>query len=112
MTGSFDASENLQQLEKLNLPSVNSHWIVSSPAAMINYYFAQFHHMEMCYTKLDTQPALPAPSAPPAVNPGVPLQSAVMALQQILAPQQLLGPQPNLNFKNLAAPKTITFSNS
>jgi hypothetical protein len=65
MTGSFDASENLQQLEKLNLPSVNSHWIVSSPAAMINYYFAQFHHMEMCYTKSDTQPALPAPSAPP-----------------------------------------------
>jgi hypothetical protein len=68
--------------------------------------------MEKVLFKADTQPALPAPSAPPAVNPGVPLQTAIMAPQQVLAPQQLLGPQPHLNFKNSAAPKMIMIINS
>jgi len=31
-----------------------------------------------CCTKPDIQPALPAPSAPPAVNPGVPVKPAVL----------------------------------
>jgi hypothetical protein len=110
MTGSFDASEFLHQLEKLNQPFQSSHWVVSSPAAMICFAFIisllSFTIWKNCCTKPDTQPALPALSAPTAVNPGVPLQPAVMA------PQQLLNPQPNLNFKNSAAPKTITIINS
>jgi hypothetical protein len=62
-----------------------------------------FTKWKKCCTKSDTQPALPEPSAPPAVNPGVPA---------VLAPQQLLGPRINLNFKNLPAPKTFTIINS
>ncbi len=116
MTGSFDASELLQQLDKLNQPFQSSHWVVSSPAAMIGLAFIisllSFAIWKNCCTKPDIQPALPAPSAPPAVNPGVPLQPVVMAPQQVLAQQQVLGPQRNLNFKNLAAPKTITIINS
>jgi hypothetical protein len=116
MTGSFDASELLQQLEKLNQPFQSNHWVISSPAAMIGFdliiSLLSFAIWKKCCTKSDKQPALPAPSAPPAVNPGVPLQPAVMAPQQFLKPQQLMGPQPNLNFKNSVAPKTITIINS
>jgi hypothetical protein len=39
MTGSFDASELLQQLEKLDQTFQCSHWVVSSPAAMIGFAF-------------------------------------------------------------------------
>jgi hypothetical protein len=39
MTGSFDASELLQHLDKLNEPFQSSHWVFSSPAAMIGIAF-------------------------------------------------------------------------
>jgi len=35
MTGSFDASELLQQLDQLDKPFQSTHWVFSSPAAMI-----------------------------------------------------------------------------
>ncbi len=110
MTGSFDTSELLQQLDRLNQPFQSSHWVISSPAAMIGFAFLisllSFAIWKMCCTNSNIQPALPAPSAPPAVNPQFPLQPAVMA------PQQTLVPQPNLNFKNLPARKTLTIINS
>jgi hypothetical protein len=104
MTSSFDASEHLQQLDKLNEPYKSSHWVFSSPAAMIGMALIvsllSSTIWKKCCTKPDTQPALPAPSAPPAVNPGVSVQPAV------------LGPQPNMNFQKSAAPKSITILNS
>jgi hypothetical protein len=110
MTGSFDTSELLQQLKKLNQPFQSSHWVISSPATMIGFALLisllSFAIWKKCCTKSNTQPALPAPSAPLAVTPQVPSQPAIMA------PQQALVPQPNLNFKNLPAPKTITIINS
>ena len=39
MTGSFEASELLQQLEKLDQTFQCSHWVVSSPAGMIEFAF-------------------------------------------------------------------------
>jgi hypothetical protein len=39
MTGSFDTSELLQQLDNLNKPFQSSPCVVSSPAAMIGFAF-------------------------------------------------------------------------
>jgi hypothetical protein len=108
MTGSFDASELLQQLDKLNQPFQSNHWVISSPATMIGFVLLicllSFAIWKKCCTNSHTQSAMPATSAPPAVNPQVLSQPTVMA------PQQALVPQPN--FKNLPATKTITIINS
>jgi len=102
MTGSFDASELLQQLEKFNQPFQSSHWVVSSPAAMIGLAFIisllSFAIWKNCCTKPDIQPALPALSAPPAVNPGVPLQPVVMAPQQVMAKRKRTQQKKRLSF--------------
>jgi hypothetical protein len=110
MTDSFDASELWQHLDKIIEPFKSSHWAFSSLAAMIGVALLisllTFTIWKKCCTMPYTQPALPAPSAPPAVNPGLCVQPAA------LGPQQVLGPQPNLNFQKLAAPKSITIINS
>jgi len=110
MASSFDASEPLQQLDKLNAPYKSSHYLFSSPADMIAIALIlsllSFTIWKKCCTKPDTTPTLLVPSAPPAVNPGVSVQSAV------LGPQQVLGPQPNLNFQKSVAPKSIMVINS
>jgi hypothetical protein len=104
MTGSFDASELLQQLDQLEKPFQSTFWVFSSPAAMIGVSvliaLLSFTAWKKCCTKAETQPALPTLSAPLAVNPHVPMQPAVP------------GPQPTLNFKKLAARKSITNINS
>jgi len=93
MTGSFDASELLQQLDKLNQPFQSSHWVISSPAAMIGFALLisllSFAIWKKCCTNSNIQTALPTPSAPPAANPQFPSQPAVTA------PQQAVVPQPN-----------------
>ncbi len=103
MTGSFDASELLQQLDQLEKPFQSTHWVFSSPAMIgipLLIALLGFKIQIKCCTKSETQPALPALSAPPAVNPNILVQPAI------------LGPQPTLIFKKLAAPKSITIINS
>jgi hypothetical protein len=105
MTGSFDASELLQQLDHLDKPFQSTHWLFSSLAAMTGIALLitllSFTIWKKCCTKSVIQPALPVLSAPPAVNnPVVPVQPAILGLQ------------PNLYFKKTAAPKSITIINS
>jgi hypothetical protein len=110
-TGSFDASELLQNLDKLNEPLQSKHWIFSSPATMFGLFvliiLLSFLVWKKCCTKPPTNTDLPAPSATPilpvvqpAVNPNVPF----------VAPQQ--GPASTaINFKK-SPPKSITIINS
>jgi hypothetical protein len=103
MTGSFDASELLQQLDQLDKPFQSTHWTFLSPAAMIGIFLLiallSFTTWKKCCTKPMIQPALPAPTTLPPVNPNVPLQPANPALQ------------PKFNFQKSAAPKSITIIN-
>jgi hypothetical protein len=109
-TGSFDASELLQHLDKLNEPFQSTHWTFSSPAAMIGIFLIiallTFIIWKKWCTKTMTQPEILAPTAPPAVNPNVALQPAQPA------PQPIPAPRPNFNFKKSVAPKSITIINS
>jgi len=71
MTGSFDTSELLQQLDKLNQSFQSSHWVISSRAAMIGFAFLisllSFAIWKKCCGKSSPDtPVLPGPSAPPA----------------------------------------------
>jgi hypothetical protein len=105
MPGKFDASELLQQLDQLDKPFQLAKWLFSSPAAMIGiallFALLSFALWKKCCTKSTTLPALPAPSALPAVNLNVLQQPAV------------LGSQPSsLNFQKSTAPKMITIINS
>jgi hypothetical protein len=110
-TGSFDASELLQKLDKLNEPFQFKHWIFSSPAMMFGFFalitLLSFLVWKKCCTKLSTNTDLPTPSAPPV--PPV-IQPAVNPNVSVVAPQQ--GPVPTaINFKK-SPPKSITIINS
>jgi hypothetical protein len=67
-TGSFDASELLQNLDKLNEPFQSKHWIFSSPATIFGLFaiitLLSFLIWKKCCTKPPTNTHLPAPSAP------------------------------------------------
>jgi hypothetical protein len=67
-TGSFDASELLQNLDKLNEPFQSKHWIFSSPATIFGLFaiitLLSFLIWKKCCTKPPTNTDLPAPSAP------------------------------------------------
>jgi hypothetical protein len=68
-TGSFDASELLQNLDKLNEPFQSKHWIFSSPATIFRLFaliiLLSFLVWKKCSTKPLTNKDVPAPSAPP-----------------------------------------------
>jgi hypothetical protein len=68
--------------------------------------FLTFTIWKKCCTKTMNQSEILAPTAPPAVNPNVPLQTA----QPVPQPIPVL--TPNFNFKKSAAPKSITIINS
>ena len=67
-TGSFDASELLQNLDKLNELFQSKHWIFSSPATIFGLFaiitLLSFLIWKKCCTKPPTKTDLPAPLAP------------------------------------------------
>jgi hypothetical protein len=103
MTGSFHASELLQRLHELDKPFQSTHWLFSSPTAMIGmvpiFGFIIFALCKKCCAKPSPYtPDLPAPSAPELPPPNLQSNSGIQ-------------PTP-MNFNKSAVPKTITIINS
>jgi hypothetical protein len=86
MSGEFDASELLKELDDLDKAFQSFDWLFSSPTAMIRMVLIIslliFAVWRKCCTKSSDTPAFPAPSAPTApISAQTPMQPTAIGMQ-------------------------------